>query len=243
MKSVYDQVEENINALAGAQVNWARCATKEELSCARQGQILLPFAGEETIPPEILGDVKGQSVLCLAGAGGLQGPILAAAGAKVTVLDLSEEMLRRDREVSQREGLSMEILHGNMCDLSRFEDETFDLILNPPSLFYVPDVRPVFAECHRVLKKGGRLIVVATNPIAYVCDYVEGAEGGYYKAVNFMPYCSADHPDQGNWIEYGHTMESYLSGQLEQGFILTAYREHQTQDITELYFLTRAIKV
>ena len=100
-----------------------------------------------------------------------------------------------------------------------FEDGSFDLVLNPPSLFYVPDVMPVFREVYRVLKSGGSFIMISMAPIAYVCDYDEAL--GCYKAVNRMPYRSTDHADQGDWVEYGHTMESYIGGQLECGFVLT----------------------
>ena len=127
-----------------------------------------------------------------------------------------------------------------MCDLSRFDDESFDLVLNPPSLFYVPDVIPVFKEVYRVLKRGGYFIMVSFNPIAYVCDW--DADADCYKAVNRMPYRSTDHAEQGDWIEYGHTMESYIGGQLACGFVLTGYKECQMDDITELYFATKAVK-
>lgn len=240
MDHVFDQVERNINRLVEEDVNWAACATPEQMEKARKGQLELLFGCDKAVPAEWLGDLRGRKVLCLAGAGGLQGPLLACAGADVTVLDISERMLDKDREIAAREGLNMDIQHGNMCDLSRFNDESFDLVLNPPSLFYVPDVMPVFREVYRVLKKGGSFIMCSSNPIAYVCDY--DAELGCYKAVNRMPYCSLEHEDQGDWVEYGHTMESYIGGQISAGFVITGYLEHQMEDITELFFMTRGDK-
>lgn len=237
--SVFDQVERNINHLAEQDVNWSRPATAEQLQQARNGMPGLPF-GKDVIPAQWLGGLRGKKVLCLAGAGGLQAPLLACAGAEVTVLDLSERMLDRDREMAAREQLNIQIEHGNMCDLSRFADEQFDLVINPPSLFYVPDVMPVFREAYRVLRRGGSFIMISTNPIAYVCDYDAALD--CYKAVNRMPYCSADHADQGDWVEYGHTMESYIGGQLKCGFVLTGYMESQMEDITELYFATKGEK-
>lgn len=237
---VFDRVERNIDRLAENDVNWSHPATAEQLQRAREGNPGLPFGMNDTIPMGWLGDLRGRKVLCLAGAGGLQAPLLACAGAEVTVLDLSERMLDKDRGIAAREGLSIRIEHGNMCDLSRFADGSFDLVLNPPSLFYVPDVMPVFREVYRVLKKGGSFIMTSFNPIAYICDYDDVL--GCYKAVNRMPYRSTDHADQGDWVEYGHTMESYIGGQLECGFVLTGYKESQMEDITELYFITKGEK-
>lgn len=239
--NVFEQVEKNINDLVENNVSWSACATPEELQKAREGQLSIKFFDKE-IPADWLKDVKEKKVLCLAGAGGLQAPLLACAGAEVTVLDLSEKMLEKDKQVALQEHLNIRIEKGNMCDLSRFADGSFDYILNPTSLMYVPDVKPVFKECYRVLKKGGTFIMMAPNPVNYLCDFVNDENGGYYKAVNRMPYCSSDFDEMSDWVEYGHTMEEYIGGQIECGFVINGYVECQMEDITELQFMTRAVK-
>lgn len=80
----------------------------------------------------------------------------------------------------------------------------------------------------------------AANPIAYVCEY--DAQAGCYKAVNRMPYRSYEHEEQGDWVEFGHTMESYIGGQIAAGFVITGYLEKQMDDITEQYFITKGEK-
>lgn len=242
MEKIYEQVEKNINYLVENDVDWATCATAEQMQAAREGKLKLKFFAND-VPTEWISDIKGKKVLCLAGAGGLQAPLLACAGAEVTVLDISEKMLDKDREIARIENLHMIVEKGNMCDLSRFADSSFDYILNPPSLMYVPDVKAVFKECYRVLKNGGTFIMMAPNPINYVCDFVNDEKGGYYKAVNKMPYCSSDFDSSSGWIEYGHTMEAYIGGQIECGFLINGYVECQLEDITELHFMTKAIKV
>lgn len=241
MEKIYEQVEKNIDYLVENNVDWVAWATPEQMQKVREGQLKLKFF-EKDVPPEWLCDIKGKKVLCLAGAGGLQAPLLACAGAQVTVLDISEKMLEKDREVARIENLHINIEKGNMCDLSRFADGSFDYILNPPSLMYVPDVKPVFKECYRVLKDNGVFVMMAPNPINYVCDFIDDGKGGYYKAVNKMPYCSTDFEPSGEWIEYGHTMEAYIGGQIDCGFIINGYVECQMEDITELHFMTKAIK-
>ncbi len=122
-----------------------------------------------------------------------------------------------------------------------FADESFDLIINPPSLMYIPDLSLVYKECYRVLKNGGQFIIMAPSPVNYLCDFVEDENGGYYKAVHKMPWCSKDFDDSG-WIEYGHSMEEYLGGLIQCGFVLDGYMECQREDITELMFMVRAKK-
>ena len=240
MDSVFEQVEKNIDNLVVNNADWTACATKEELAAARKGELHLRFWSGE-VPEAWLKDIKGKRVLCLAGAGGLQAPLFACAGAKVTVIDISGKMLEKDMVIADREKLDIEIVKGNICDLSCFEDESFDLIFNPPSLMYIPDVSVVFRECFRVLAKGGKLMIMAPAPIQYVCDRVEDEQGGYYKAVNRMPWCSRDYDDS-EWVEYGHTMDEYLGGLISCGFVLNGYMECQGEDITELNFLVRAVK-
>jgi 2-polyprenyl-3-methyl-5-hydroxy-6-metoxy-1,4-benzoquinol methylase len=241
MTNIYEQVEKNVDALVENNVSWSACATSEEMENAKAGNLKIKFFDKE-IPTDWLKDIKGKKVLCLAGAGGLQAPLLACAGAEVTVLDLSDKMLDKDRKIAETELLNIKIEKGNMCDLSRFSDNSFDYILNPTSLMYVPNVKTVFKECYRVLKDGGVFIMMAPSPINYLCDFISDENGGYYKAVNRMPYCSTDFDSNGDWVEYGHTMEDYIGGQIECGFAITGYVECQLEDITELHFLTRAIK-
>lgn len=122
------------------------------------------------LPPAWLGDVSGQRILCLASGGGQQAPVLAAAGALVTVLDASPEQLARDREVAERDGLQLETRLGDMRDLSAFVDGAFDCIFHPISNLYVPDIRPIWRECFRTLRNGGRLLSSFYNPVVFIGD-------------------------------------------------------------------------
>ncbi len=239
-KDIFLQVEKNIDALVDNCVDWTEGAAAKDLQDAREGRLRLKFF-EKNIPQEWLGDIRGKKVLCLAGAGGLQAPLLACAGAEVTVVDLSGKMLEKDREVAALENLQIELVKGNMCDLSMFTDGCFDCIINPPSFMYVPEPAVVFGECFRVLKQGGSFIMMAPSPVNYMCDYIEDENGGYYKAVHEIPFCSKEHDDS-DWIEYGHSMETYLGGMLAAGFVIDGYMECQLEDITELYFMVKGEK-
>lgn len=239
---ILQKVESNVDNLVDNQVWWSNCATQEQIYAARNGQLELTLGMDKSVPQDWIAGIHGEKVLCLAGAGGLQAPLLAAAGADVTVLDISRKMLEKDMEMARKYNLDIQMEHGNMQDLSRFRDESFAYVINPVSLCYVPDVQPIFRECYRVLKKGGVFILAAPNPLMYVCDCVEGENGTYYKAVNRMPYSSADHPGQGDWVEFGHTMEAFIGGQIACGFVMTGYVEHQGEDITDLSFMSRAVK-
>ena len=235
---IFAKVKENIDDLVNKNVCWSVPVTHEQIEayvhCRKPPEsIFMP-------PGEWLDcEMKGKEVLCLASGGGQQGPLFAALGARVTVFDLSSNMLDKDKSVACRENLSIQIEQGNMYDLSRFRDEKFDIIINPPSLMYVPDVLPVFRECYRVLKKQGTFIMCAPNPINFICEYDEELQ--QHIACNTLPYKSYEHTNQGDWIEYGHTLDNYIGGQIGVGFILTGFYENKCNDV-ESDFVTRAIK-
>ncbi|MFA5451160.1 MAG: class I SAM-dependent methyltransferase [Dehalococcoidales bacterium] len=157
--------------LVEQQNEWTVPVSSDVIEKARRGQwsiVMTPLkpVPREWFPPSI----KGLEILCLASGGGQQGPVLAAAGAHVIVLDNSPRQLEQDKMVAEREGLEMRLIEGDMRDLSVFADETFDCIVHPTSNLFVPDVKPVWRECYRVLKSGGTLIAGFCNPIMYMFD-------------------------------------------------------------------------
>ena len=133
---------------------YAQPVSAEEVADARQGHWRIQISDTKTLPSDWLGDVVGKRILCLAGGGGQQGPILAAAGARVVVFDASTGQLAQDRAVADREELEIATVQGDMADLSMFDDEQFDVILNPVSTLFVPELTPVWSECHRTLIPG-----------------------------------------------------------------------------------------
>jgi SAM-dependent methyltransferase len=200
---------------------------------ARQGRFTLLLTPTKAVPADWLGEVAGRRVLCLASGGGQQGPLLAAAGARVTVLDNSPRQLDQDRLVATREALPVTTVEGDMRDLSGFDPGTFDLIVHPVSNCFVPDVRCVWREAFRVLRAGGRLLSGFANPVLYVFDEAAYA-AGETRLAHPVPYSDAQTlPEgeqaarlaQGTPLEFGHTLEDQVGGQLQAGFVITGLYE------------------
>lgn len=121
MKRLFETVERNINQLVDKNVAWSRCICDEDMQNAKSGTVNLHLTHSRKIPHNWLpASLKGSKLLCLAGAGGQQAPLLAMAGADVTVLDLSEKMLEQDRIMAERYHLQLDLIHGNMCDMHFF---------------------------------------------------------------------------------------------------------------------------
>src|SRR5687768_11224927 len=85
-----------------------------------------------------LGSIHGKRLLCLAAGGGKHGPLYAAAGAEVTVVDISHAMLELDRQVSAERKIPLRTILASMDDLSVFSASEFDIVIHPVSTCYVP---------------------------------------------------------------------------------------------------------
>lgn len=239
---------------------WTVPVSPEVVERARAGMFELFLTPTKPVPMNWFGELKGSSVLCLASGGGQQGPLLAAAGARVTVFDNSPSQLRQDRFVAEREGLEIETIEGDMADLSVMSDESFDLIVHPCSNCFVPEVRPVWRECFRVLRPGGVLLAGFTNPVRFVFDYEKLLEGKL-EVRHSIPYSDLTQLsdaelkrlvlDETSPLTFAHTLTDQIGGQLDAGFLLSgmyedgyaASREDPISRYLENFVATRVVKL
>lgn len=202
------------------------------------------------VPHEWFGDLKGKKVLGLASGGGQQMPIFAALGAECTVLDYSPKQLESEQLVAEREGYEIEIIRADMTKPLPFADETFDLIFHPVSNCYVEEVKPIYKECCRILKHGGVLMAGLESGVNYLVNDDETM------IVNTMPFNPLKNEDQRRQLEesdcgiqFSHTIEEQIGGQLEAGLVLTHLygdtngegRLHEMN--VECYLASRAVKL
>ena len=234
---------------------WTIPVGPEEIARARRGDWSVVLTPTKPVPADWFPPLAGLEVLCLASGGGQQGPILAAAGANVTVFDNSPGQLARDRLVADREGLAIETIRGDMADLGVFPGGRFDLIVHPCSNAFVPDVLPVWREAARVLRPGGSLLAGFTNPVAYLFDEF-ALERGELKVAYAIPYSdltSLDDEERRKFAErdeplsFGHTLADQIGGQLAAGFILAGFfediaPESMLREYIPAYIATRALK-
>jgi SAM-dependent methyltransferase len=238
---------------------WTVPVGPEVIEAARKGRYKIYLTPTRPVPKVWFPDLAGCDVLCLASGGGQQGPVLAAAGARVTVLDNSPAQLAQDRLVAERESLEIATVEGDMADLSLFGDGTFDLIVHPVSNVYVPDVRPVWREAYRVLRAGGAMLAGFDNPVKFVFDWDLYGRERVLEVRYPLPYSDVDRftPEEqrrllaeGQALEFSHSLEEQIGGQAEAGFLIAGLYEdvdlpeegNLLGSYTPLYIATRAVK-
>ncbi len=195
-------------------------------------------------------DLSGQKVLCLASGGGQQSIGFALLGATVTVVDFSEEQLKKDKLVAEKYGKAIRCIKTDMQDLPMLSDNEFDIVYQPYSINYIPSVEKVFNEITRVLKPYGIYQLMFHNPFVHG-SWKDGCWGSEWKQDELWqgkgypiwqpyqdgyPIKTADP----NWNftnnqnqvvklespqEYRHTLSTILNGLISRGFGILSLKE------------------
>ncbi len=234
---------------------WTRPVGPEVIARARGGDWSVVLIGYQPTPRDWFpADLAGAEILCLASGGGQQGPVLAAAGAAVTVLDNSPRQLARDEEVAAREGLTLHTVLGDMRDLDAFPDDSFDVIVNPVSNVFCPELAPVWREAFRVLRPGGALLAGFMNPDIFIFDVTALDERGELVVRHRLPFSTLDLTEAERKrgygdgpIEYSHSLTDQIGGQLAAGLRLTPpveapHHADATARFMPGYIATRSVK-
>ena len=170
------------------------------------------------------GDIRGKTLLCLAAGGGKHGPLYAAAGAIVTVVDLAPAMLELDRQVAAERRLSLRTIEASMEHMPMLAAGEFDIVIHPVSTCYVPEVEPVYREVARVTRAGGLYISQHKSPTSLQADVAPSPRGyellePYYREGPLPPVAGSPHREEGT-LEYLHRFEELLGQMCRAGFAI-----------------------
>ena len=228
---------------------WGIPISHETYARALKGEWDVLLTPTKPVPHSWFGDINGKKLLGLASGGGQQMPIFSALGADCTVLDYSDKQLESERTVAEREGYGIRIIRADMTKPLPFSDSEFDIIFHPVSNIYVEEVKPIFRECFRILKSGGILLSGLDNGVNFFVGEDERL------IVNKLPFNPLKNPEQmklladdDGGIQFSHTLDEQMGGQLEAGFMLTDIYEDTNGSgyLHELniptFFATRAVK-
>ena|SRR5687768_594790 len=239
----------------GGKNRWSQPVSSEVIAKARGGDFSILLTENISVPRKWFPPLKGADVLCLASGGGQQGPVLAAAGANVTVFDNSPAQLKQDQIVAKRESLALRTVEGDAADLSILASASFDLVFNPVSTVFMPDVRAVWRECYHVLRPRGVLMTGFMNPVHYIFDLFK-ADEGVLEVTHSIPYSDLtslskedleEYFEKGLPLEFGHSLTDLIGGQCDAGFMITDMYEDVMLDSPihnyhPNYIATRAVK-
>lgn len=199
-------------------------------------------------PHDLVGNLNGRSVLCLASGGGQQSAAFGLLGAEVTVFDISKTQLQRDAKAAAHYGLTILFEQGDMRDLLRFAEDSFDIVCQPPSINFVPDARQVFSEVARVIRRDGFYRVDCANPFTMGIDDRDWNGEGYTLRHPYLDGAEVATSDP-RWEiwdgeghmrlmdgpkEFRHTLGSMINGLIENRFVILGLWEKLGSDVNAI---------
>lgn len=173
--------------------------------------------------------IQGRNLLCLAAGGGRQSSLYAAAGANVTVVDISGAMLELDRRVAAERGYSIRLFETSMDQLPMLQDGEFDIVIHPVSTCYLPNIQPVFLEVARVLRPAGIYVSQHKQPTSLqsTVDPIDGnyhIQHRYYRDARIPPVASNSTNSrrlrESGAVEFLHRWEEIIGGMCRAGFVI-----------------------
>ena len=179
---------------------------------------------------EILGDVKGLSILDLACGQGYLSRILARKGANVVGVDLSEKMLEIAQASENSEPLGVKYILGSSADMSAIADASMNHVVSTFGFHDIKEMESTMEECGRVLKEGGKLVFAIPHPLAYA-RRSEDEEGYFLKMRHYMLVKEIPHPKYRDTevMAYHRPLSFYLEKAFSVGLLMIVFREITTE--------------
>ena len=212
-----------------ARNKFTRSVSHEEYIRAKNGELKVSLTSAKYVPLNWFPPLKGLKTLGLASGGGQQGPIFAAHGADVTIMDISDSQIESENFIAEREAYIITALKGDMSTTLPFSDNTFDLIFNPISNCYIENIQPVWDECARVIKHNGILMMgfVKEEHFMFDPDFQNEDVLISRHRLPFNPLTDLSEERKQKIIEdnkpfvFSHTLTEQLGGLLKAGFTIT----------------------
>ena len=206
---------------ADGRSQFTRSFSHEDFIQAKQGRLRVSLTSAKPVPESWFPPLRGLKILGLASGGGQQGPIFAAHGANVTILDVSRRQIESERYVAEREGYSIETVERDMTRPLPFDNQVFDLIFHPVSNCYIEKLQPVWAECSRVIKPGGVIMMgyVKEEQMMFAPDFHKDKELIASRRVPFNPL--TDMIIRHEPFVFSHTLTEQIGGLIRAGFTIT----------------------
>ena len=179
---------------------------------------------------KMVGNVKNKVILNLGCGFGDHSKKLSQKGAKKIIgLDLSKELIK---SANQQNVPNCEFEVGNMDKKLKYKNNSFDLVISGLALHYVENVKQLFSEVNRILKKNGTFVISTGHPIFDLLSESPNhriqikrvgkkriVEGDYFDESKKL----ADLGSIGKIKTYSYTFETLIKLGLNNGFELVDY--------------------
>jgi SAM-dependent methyltransferase len=174
----------------------------------------------------LLGDLAGKRVLELGWAGAPSSIAFARQGAVAIAVDSSAQQLAAARRQCEREGIRVELHHGDLADLAFVRADSIDVVFSAFAFALVEDLNRVFRQVHRVLKPNAPLVFSLPHPVYDTID-----DGDPHQPLlvrrSYFDRSPIQHDAHGGSpaLTYHHTVAAVSGGLVRAGYRVDAILE------------------
>lgn len=186
-----------------------------------------------SIELDLLGDVRGKSILHLQCHFGQDTLSLARLGARVTGIDFSENAIGKARALAEELGLEAKFICCNVLDIDQhLNGEQFDLVFTSyGTIGWLPELTRWGSLIAQHLKPGGMFCLVEFHPVVWMFDDdFEGIAYSYFNRETIEEdiqgtYANRDAPVSGKSYSWNHGLAEVFQALLGAGLQLSQFKE------------------
>ena len=192
--------------------------------------------GKNSVPNidlELLGDVKGKSILHLQCHFGQDTLSLARLGAQCTGIDLSDKAIEKAQELNTKLGLNANFVCCDVYETPNHLNEKFDIVYTSyGTIGWLPDLDKWASVISNCLKPNGKLVFVEFHPVLWMFD--DDFTKILYHYHNDKPiieestgtYANKDAEISTDQIGWNHSLSEVIQSLLNNGLQIEHFEEY-----------------
>lgn len=192
--------------------------------------------GETSLNPielEILGDIRGKTILHLQCHFGQDSISLSRLGAEVTGVDLSDKAIESARKIAKETNSNTEFICCDLYDLENHLDKPFDIVFTSyGAITWLPDLDKWGKLISKFLKPNGKFIFVEFHPVVWMFDdNFEKIGYNYFNAEPIIETEDGTYADRNaeisqSCVTWNHSMSEVINSLLNHALQLKEIQEY-----------------
>jgi ubiquinone/menaquinone biosynthesis C-methylase UbiE len=186
-----------------------------------------------SIELDILGDIKGLSVLHLQCHFGQDTISLSRLGAKAVGVDFSEKAIETAHQIAKDTQSNAQFICSDVYELPNVLDEKFDIVFTSyGTIGWLPDLDRWASVVSHFLKPGGRFIMAEFHPVLWMFDDdVKQVEHSYFNAAPIIGTEKGTYADKAVEQEFtyhcwNHSNSEVINSLISKGLTIKLFNEY-----------------
>ncbi|PBQ33428.1 SAM-dependent methyltransferase [Sphingobacteriaceae bacterium] len=180
----------------------------------------------------LLGDIRGKSILHLQCHFGQDTLSLARMGAEATGVDLSDNAINNAKLLAEKAGVKAEFICCDVYSLPEHLNKKYDIVFTSyGTIGWLPDLDKWAKIVSRYLKPGGKFVFAEFHPVVWMFDddFTKVAYN-YFNAGPIIETESGTYADRNaqinkEYVGWNHPTGEVLTSLLQNGLRLLSYEE------------------